>query len=176
MQKKLNKFISLVLFFFLVSGCSKKDPITGEIENIETNPLKRARDAADKGGGLFGEIGGKGSKGTTYEFATSNVLWRATLKSLDFLPIANVDYSGGIIVFDWYSDNSSQNEEIKLTIRFLSNEVRSDSLQIIAHKKTCSAVSKCTTTKMADNFSTEIKDQIINVARLIKIEEEKKKK
>jgi hypothetical protein len=68
--------------------------------------------------------------------ATSNPMWRASLEILDFLPLTTVDYSGGIIITDWYSDNGN-NDSIKITVRFLSNEIRSDNLKIIVHKKNC---------------------------------------
>jgi hypothetical protein len=63
-------------------------------------------------------------------------MWRASLEILDFLPLTTVDYSGGMIITDWYSDNNS-NESIKITVRFLSNEIRTENLKIIVHKKTC---------------------------------------
>ena len=48
---------------------------------------------------------GVGSK-TTYEFSTSNPMWRASLEVLDFIPLSTVDYSGGMIITDWYSEDS----------------------------------------------------------------------
>jgi len=123
-----------------------------------------------------GDINNKKSATTTYEFASSNVLWRATLKSLEFLPLLNADYSGGIIITDWYSDETNSQEQIKLTIRFLNNEVRSDSIEIIAHKKICSQNNNnCKIIKLDNNFSQKIKESIMTSARVIKIEEEKKK-
>ena len=64
-------------------------------------------------------------------------MWRASLETLDFLPLTTVDYSGGMIITDWYSENNNNNESIKITVRFLSNEIRSDSLKLIVHKKNC---------------------------------------
>ena len=102
-------FILIVFLAFIFSfGCAKRiDPVTGEVERIEVDPHKKAREFADKGGGIFGDINrtGKSSGGGSFEFASSNVLWRATLKSLDFLPLLNVDYAGGVIVYDWYSED-----------------------------------------------------------------------
>ena len=72
-----------------------------------------------------------GQGGTSYQFASSNPMWRATLEILDFLPLSNVDYSGGIIITDWYNEGTSLDESIKITIRFLTNEVRSDGIKII---------------------------------------------
>lgn len=177
MLKILNftMFKKILIFFLLFLGCAKTDPVTGEKVLIEPNPEKRAQDARDKGGGLLGTITGKGTgTGNSYEFSSSNILWRATLKSLDFLPIINADYSGGIIIYDWYSENINSNEFIKISIRFLNNEVRSESLLITAHKKICNSKEQCQTNKLGDNFSREIKNTILNEARLIKISESKK--
>ena len=168
-QKKLL----LVFFLLFLSNCAEKiDPATGEKIRIEPNPQTKAKEFADKGQGIFGDINNKKSSGTTFEFSTSNVLWRATLKSLDFLPLANADYSGGIIVYDWYSNDPS-NEQIKITVRFLSNELRSESIQIISHKKTCDQNNKCITEKLNNNLSADIKEKILLAARTMKIEENK---
>ena len=169
---RLVKFSLLLTTLLYLSNCSSNtDPVTGEKVIINPNPREKAREYADKGGGLFGDINKK-SSGTTFEFGTSNVLWRAALKTLEFLPLQNADYSGGVLVYDWYSDNNS-NELIKVTVRFLNNEVRSDSLQITAHKKTC-INEKCSVTKLDNNFSSEIKDSILTAARALKIEDAKK--
>ena len=67
--------------------------------------------------------------GTNFEFASSNELWRASLDVLDFMPLTSANYSGGIIITDWYSEQGNTEESIKITIRFLSNEVRSDAIR-----------------------------------------------
>ena len=94
--------------------------------------------------GMFGE----GGQNTSYQFASSNPMWRATLEILDFLPFANVDYSGGIITTDWYNEGTASDESIKITIRFLSNEVRADGIKVIVHKRKCNSKQKCTVKKI----------------------------
>ena len=87
---------------------------------------------------------------------------------LDFLPMTTVDYSGGMIISDWYTDNNSaNNESIKISIRFLSNEVRSDSLKIIVHKRFVKIIHP--TTKILSNsaISQELKTTIIKKATLL---------
>jgi len=167
-----KKFLLVFSLLFLSNCAGKIDPTTGEKTRIEPNPQTKAKEFADKGQGIFGDINNKKSSGTTFEFSTSNVLWRATLKSLDFLPLLNADYSGGIIVYDWYSSNSS-NEQIKISVRFLSNELRSDSIEIISHKKTCDQNNKCITEKLNNNRPMDIKDKILLAARTMRIEENK---
>jgi hypothetical protein len=174
----INKYsVALTsVFLIVVSACAQKDPTTGEIIRMEPNPDKRAREFADKGGGIFGNINNKRSGSTTYEFASSNVLWRATLKSLDFLPLLNADYSGGIIIYDWYSQTNNPKEQIKISVQFLNNELRSDSIKIIAHKKICETTERCSNSTLDQNFANSIKDSIIASARTLKIEEVKKEK
>ena len=159
-------------------GCSKIDPVTGEKVIIDPNPERRAAKIRDEGGGIFGDINriGKGSGGSTFEFATSNVLWRATLKSLDFLPLANVDYVGGIIVYDWYSDDKNPQEQIKVSIQFLSNELRTDAIKINTNKRICDSSNKCQNFPVDKKFNDSIKENIITLARSFKIEETKKDK
>ena len=177
---KLNMFSKFLAFIFLViflTNCSKKiDPVTGEEKVPELDVNKKARDFADKGGGFFGDINNKKSGSMTFEFGSSNVLWRATLKSLDFLPLLNADYSGGIIIYDWYSQTSSPKEQIKISVQFLNNELRSDSIKIIAHKKICETVERCSSSTLDQNFANSIKESIITSARTLKIEEAKKEK
>ena len=99
----------------------------------------KARKNIEEGRGVsVGSITKGIGKGTTYEFSSSNPMWRASLETLDFLPLTTVDYSGGVIITDWYSDSNSAKESIKISLRFLSNDVRSESLKVIVHQKTCS--------------------------------------
>jgi hypothetical protein len=149
--------------------------VTGEKVIINPDPKKKAEEFVKKDGGLFGDIT-KSKSNTTYEFATSNVLWRATLKTLEFMPVVNADYSGGVIVYDWYSEKEDSNDQLKVTVRFLSNELRSDSLQVITHKKTCSANERCKISKLSNSFNDEIKNSIISSARAMRIEGQKDKK
>ena len=174
-NRTLVFFLLFLTSFIFLTGCSKMDPVTGEKETIETDIRKKTEQARDKSGGFFGDIGKK-SSGTNFEFATSNVLWRATLQSLQFLPLVNADYAGGIIIYDWYSENLNASEQIKVSIRFLNNEIRSDSIQVLTQKKTCDSNGKCIISQGNEIFSKNIKDSILNSARLIKIEESKKNK
>ena len=169
-------FLPLVFFIILLSNCAKKEPTTDEKVLIETDASKKAREFANKGGGIFGDINNKKTGSTTFEFASSNVLWRATLKSLDFLPLLNADYSGGIIIYDWYSQTNNPKEQIKISVQFLNNELRSDSIKITAHKKICDTSERCSNSTLDQNFANSIKDSIITSARTLKIEEAKKEK
>jgi hypothetical protein len=173
---KFLKFFSLLNLIIILSNCAKIDPATGEKVLIETDVNKRAVEAARQGGGIFGDINNRKTSSTTVDFASSNVLWRATIKTLDFLPLLNTDYSGGIIVYDWYSQTNNPKEQIKISVQFLNNELRSDSIKITVHKKICESAERCSNSSLDQNFANSIKDSIIASARTLKIEEAKKEK
>ena len=172
---KITKYIFFFIFITILANCAQKDPVTGEKVLIEPNIDARSRQAARESGGLMGMIG-KGNQDTNFRFSSSNVLWRASLKTLEFMPLLNADYSGGIIITDWYSDNVNSDEQIKIQIRFLSNEVRSDSLEINVHKKKCDISNRCSQILLKNSFPQDIKDSILTKARQMKIEDEKSKK
>jgi hypothetical protein len=174
-MQNIKIFLSL-LFCIFILNCSKIDPVSGEKILIEPDTQKKAREFADKGGGIFGDINNKKSSSTSVDFASSNVMWKATLKTLDFLPLSNTDYSGGIIVYDWYSQTNNPREQIKISVRFLSNELKSDSIKVIAHKKICDSADKCSNSTLDEKFSNTVKENIITSARSLKIEEAKKEK
>ena len=172
------KTLIIACFLFLAS-CVKEniDPVTGKkSEPWEPNSDARARKYADENPIFI--IGGKDKKNSPSQtqFNTSNVLWRATLKSLDFLPLQNTDNSGGIIVYDWYSQTNNPREQIKISVHFLSNEIRTDSIKVTAHKKICETADRCSNSTLDQNFANSVKDSIITSARTLKIEEAKKEK
>ena len=176
------KKISLILFNTLIllvilNSCSNKpnrEENIGNQEKFEPSAYERAKNFAEKNPvTLFGKD--SKDKNTNFEFATSNILWRATLKTLDFIPLATVDYSGGIIITDWYSEGKSNKEQLKIQIRFFSTELRSESIQVLAYKKICNTNNECSNVNGNEDFNREIKDLIINTARQIKIEESKRK-
>ena len=121
-------------------------------------------------------MGGKKGDNTSYQFASSNPMWRATLEILDFLPLANVDYSGGIITTDWYNEGTASDESIKITIRFLTNEVRADGLKIIVHKKKCNIQQRCAVRKVTSALENELQVAILRKAAIFEQEYIKKNK
>ena len=110
-----------------------------------------------------------------YEFASSNPMWRASLEILDFLPLVTVDYSGGIIITDWYNDSNS-NDSIKVSVRFLSNEIQTNSLKVIVHQKKCDGNNNCTVNIIDSKIKSELTASILKKASLFKSQDKKKKK
>ena len=169
----MKRFLTLFILTILVSCSSRNDPITEKKEVLEPNVFERGKKAAEENPII--SLGGRKQKSAEIEFSSSNVLWRATLKSLEFLPLSNTDYSGGIIVYDWYSQVNNPKEQIKISVQFLNNELRSESIKVTAHKKVCDSMDRCSNSTLDQNFANSVKESIIATARTLKIEETKKK-
>ena len=118
----------------------------------------------------------KKPSGGVFEFASSNELWRASLDILDFMPLTSVNYSGGIIITDWYSTDQSSNESIKISIRFLSNEIRSDALDIKVFNKKCLTQTNCIISEKNGNIIVELREKILKTAAIYEREKKEKKK
>ena len=160
------KFIKLILLLSLISSLNSCGPLSykkTDAKKFPADPALRVKKNMDDGKG-FRLFDSERKVGTTYEFASSNVLWRATLDTIDFMPLTTANYSGGIIVTDWYSDNQNLNENIKITIRFLSNEIRSDALDLKIFYKNCDSSNKCKIIEKKGNLSKELKKEILKKA------------
>ena len=151
--------VFLVCIFFLNScGVYKKT----DARSNPTNATDRIKKNMEEGKGF--RLGNFGKKsGGDFQFASSNPLWRATLKKLDFAPLSNIDYAGGIIVTDWFSEGDTKNQ-IKITVRFLTNEIRSDAIDVIIHKKNCDSKNNCKISKIENSLNNEIKFAILKKA------------
>lgn len=169
LMKTYQKKILLLVFFF-ISACSSLNT-----EQYEPSIKKKTEEAAKKDGGII-LFGGDKKNSGSLDFSSTNVMWRATLKTLNFMPLVSADYSAGLIVTDWYAEQKLGKEQIKIQVSFLSNELRSDSIIVNSFKRICESNGTCTNTFVNENVNSEIKNSIITNARLLKIEENKNKK
>jgi hypothetical protein len=158
----LRKSSIFILILILLNSCagiwdpadSKKVPVNAD-DRVKKN-IKEGR-----GMKLFGK-----KEGGTFQFASSNPMWRASLDILDFMPLTNASYSGGIIITDWYSDTNSvdKNESIKISVKFNSNEIRPDAINIQIFKKNCQAFESCEMYESKNNLNNELKVAILKKA------------
>jgi len=162
--KSINKIIFLGLFSMILSGCGTGFFKPDWSKTAEPDGKERARNNVREGKGIDFGIGKK--SGGDFLFASSNPMWRASLETIDFMSLSTVDYAGGLIITDWYSDNQSD-ESVKITLKFLDNEVRVDAMQIDIHKKTCRSLNQCSIKKLeSSNLNFEIKEKILKKAAL----------
>ncbi len=164
--------LSIILISILISGCNGK--FGADARKVSPDPKQRVKKNLEEGKGFRLNDMGKKSTGTTYEFASSNELWRASLDIIDFMPLTTANYNGGIIVTDWYSENQKTGESIKITIRFLTNEVRADALDIKVFYKKCETILDCEITETEGKIKDELTKSILKQAAIYKKQSDKK--
>ena len=177
--KSLKILVFILITPILLSSCAGPDGKLkipgGDARKTPADPKERVKKNLEEGKGFtlnntFGNNSGK------FDFASSNELWRASLDVIDFMPLSSVNYSGGIIITDWYSENSSPNESIKISIRFLTNEIRSDALDIKVFNRKCeNNLLNCQFIESSGVLVTELKKEILKKAAFYKKEENEKK-
>ena len=170
--KNLNITLLLLVSSTLLISCGGKFP-GADARKYDPDPKKRVAKNIEEGRGFrFTGLGNSG--GGVFEFASSNELWRATLDTIDFMPLASANYSGGIIITDWYSTNQNSNESIKISIRFLTNEIRSDALDIKVFNKKCITQSNCVTSEKEGDIKNELNTKILKTATIYKTDKKQK--
>ena len=176
-KKKNLKILSFVtIFSFFLIGCNGKLP-GGDARKFPDDPKKRVEQNLKEGRGFKIMDMVKDEPGGVFNFASSNELWRASLDVIDFMPLSSVNYSGGIIISDWYSSEQNSNESIKISIRFLTNEIRSDALDIKVFNRKCkTSLIDCKITNSEGVVVTELKKEILKKATIYKKESKEKKK
>ena len=164
---------SIFCFLIFLSSCGPFKPAPSDARKVPPNVDERVRQNIEQGKG-FRLMGGNKQKGGTFDFASSNELWRASLDTIDFMPLLSANYSGGIIITDWYSDGKNSGESLKISIRFLTNEIRSDALDVKVFIKKCKSTENCIVTETKGVIISELKKKILYQASIYKKENDKK--
>ncbi len=159
-MKKILLYTSILLF---ITSCGIYRPT--DARKVPVNANERVKKNMEEGRGF--RIAGMGKRGGDFMFSSANPLWRASMDKLSFAPLSVVDYGGGIIITDWFSDGDS-NEQIKIAVRFLSNEIRSDAIKIMIHKKKCESFNNCKINSIENETNNEIKLAILKSAAQLK--------
>ena len=162
------KYVFTLFMILVLTSCSQGLLKGGDARKNPPDPRERVKKNLEEGKGFRISDSMSGNKGTNFEFASSNGLWRASLEVLDFMPLTSANYSGGIIITDWYSEQGNADESIKITIKFLSNEVRSDAIDVDIFYKKCVATNNCKINKQDGQLKKEITKQILAKAAIYK--------
>ena len=168
------KILVFLIFLIILSSCEALKYKKTEAGEVPVNAKDRVQKNIEEGRGF--RLFGNEKKGGTFDFASSNELWRATLDTIDFMPLVSANYSGGIIVTDWYNDSSSSGQSVKISIRFLSNEVRSDALEIKVFTKNCDTSIDCKIVQNKGTLVSELTKSILRKAAIYEKQSNKKQK
>ena len=172
-SKNLKIIFILFVSSIFLNSCGGKFP-GADARKYDPDPKKRVAKNLEEGRGFRLSETFSNSRGGVFEFASSNELWRSSLDTIDFMPLVSVNYSGGIIITDWYSTDQTSNESIKISIRFLTNEIRSDALDIKVFNKKCLSQLNCVISEKKGNLVIELKEKILKTAALYEVQAEEK--
>ena len=173
MQKIFISFFTIALLF--LTSCGKDMFTFPSARDVPVDVNERVEKNIEEGRGVSFGMGNSG-QGGVFDFASSNEMWRASIEVLDFVSFTNASYSGGIIITDWFSGNSDEQNsnlrELKITVRFLSNEIRADGLKVTVHEKLCETNNKgdCQIQKIESEITNQIKLAILKKATIYKKE------
>ena len=167
---KITKLITLLFILTSLSSCGSNIFKRADVKDVPINVNDRVKKNIEEGRGI--RFGKGNAQGGVFDFASSNELWRASIEVLDFVPFTNASYSGGILITEWFdggsNDNSNNNRDLKITVRFLTNEIRSDALGVSIHEKICKINnSSCSVKKISSNLENEIKVAILKRAAFL---------
>ena len=174
---KLSHFFKILVFFIfliILSSCEALKYKKTEAGEVPVNAKDRVQKNIEEGRGF--RLFGNEKKGGTFDFASSNELWRATLDTIDFMPLVSANYSGGIIITDWYNDGKSSGQSVKISVRFLTNEVRADALDVKVFTKNCETSIDCKVSENKGTLVTELKRSILKKAAIYEKEYKSKNK
>ena len=169
MHKNIQNIIYFLAILIFLNSCGVYKPT--DARKFPPEPEKRVQKNLEEGRGFRLFDNNKG--GGVFDFATSNELWRASLDTLDFMPLLSADYGGGILITDWYNENNNYQDFIKISIRFLTNEIRSDSLKIKVYTKNCESLDKCVINENNPQIQKKLIATILKKASKYKQEQKK---
>ena len=179
MSKIHKKLIFILIIAISLASCMGPDgkrKFGGDARKFPDDPELRVKKNLEEGRGFKVNDVFKSPKGGVFEFASSNELWKASLDVIDFMPLTSVNYSGGIIITDWYSNEKKENESIKITIRFLTNEIRSDALDIKIFTRKCKeSLINCKYIDSNETIVNELRKEILKKATKYKKQSEENK-
>jgi len=176
-MSNFKNFITIFLLGFVLIGLNACNGFNQtDARKFPPDPKLRVKKNLEEGRGfrLDSAIKGNMKGGGDFLFASANELWRASLDTIDFMPLSSVNYSGGIIITDWYSDGENLDESVKISIRFLTNEVRADALDIKVFYKKCNQVASCKVSQKTGSLVAELKKEILTKATVYKKERKDK--
>ena len=111
----------------------------------------------------------KGSAANAASIGVNGYLWRATLDTLAFMPLASADPWGGTVITDWYANPEKPDERFKATVYILDTRLRADGLKVSINKQTRDASGAWVDSPSSDQTETDIENAILTRARQLRL-------
>lgn len=148
-----------------LEGDSSSFPQPEEIERRE----KRGKLSGEEGLVSFGGAGENGEDAGNNPLGVNSFLWRATLDTLAFLPIASADPFGGVVLTDWYEDPETPGERFKVNALILDRSLRADSIRISLFRQVKAEDGNWHDKGVGKSKSRAVEDAILTRARQLRV-------
>ena len=110
-----------------------------------------------------------GPDGAPSAIGVNSYLWRATLDTLSFMPLASADPYGGVVITDWYTNPEKPDERFKCTVYILDTRLRADGLNVTVFKQVRDASGGWIDAASSDQTSTDVENAILTRARQLRL-------
>ncbi len=149
-------------------------PISNPFYNQDPRALTEARpifiwQQTPNANQIFGGGNTEDSAGAA-GIGVNSFLWRATLDTISFMPLASADPHGGVIITEWYEDPATPGERFKLNILILGTELRADGVRVSVFKQAKSDNDTWQDASVTNNVGRELEDKILTRARELRIQ------
>ena len=176
-NKYTKPLLSLVLTSFVLAGCSVFSGASVDSKSYPSSDREEQRKERQNRGSLTGEggltiFGGKEddvSGGAGAGIGINSYLWRATLDTLSFMPLAQADPFGGVIITDWYQNPEAQNEQFKLNVLILDQRLRTNALKVSVFRRIKNRAGQWEDSPSGSEVARELEDKILTRARELRI-------
>jgi hypothetical protein len=174
MNRKVSHIFLLWIVVSIIAGCSmfgddeKSSSSGGQVKRVESKA-----GGPDKGllNSLFGlnEQPGIGGAPSGAGISVNGYLWRATLDTISFMPLAQADPFGGIILTDWYSPPDTEKERFKVNVYILDSELRADGLRVSVFRQRRDANGVWVNAEVSTDTGTNLENAILKRARQMRV-------
>lgn len=175
---KFSLRISLCLIFliaplFFITGCESykgEAKYPSGADRTTTGGDIYGKEESIFGGGGLSLFGGKKDKDDgSSGIGVNSYLWRASLDTVSFMPLASADPFGGVIITDWYTAAEKPDERFKVNIFILDKQLRSDGIKVKVFRQTGGKSGKWVDSTVADNTGKQMEDAILTRARQLRV-------
>lgn len=165
----MKKTLLILAALFTLSACDDKltAPDTPQSAK-DARKEGRGKLTGDDGFLLFGRSD-KDKEAAASPLGVNSYLWRATLDTLSFMPLASADPFGGVIITDWYEDPKSPGERYKVNAIILDKTLRADGVKITLFKQVKDAKGVWSDQQVEEKRARQVEDTILTRARQLKI-------
>lgn len=159
------KMGAVIVAFLGLAACGGND---NPGSSYRTAPDYRSEAAPESGLGIT--LFGTSSQGTEGAVAVNAFLWRASLDTISFMPLASADPFGGVIISDWYAPPETPGERFKVNVYILGRSLRADGLKVSVFRQTEGVGGRWIDAAVGADVPGEFEEAVLTRARQLRMQ------